>query len=72
MSASIKVGDTVKWKWGGGEGRGMVVKRYTRKITLTLKGSEVTREASDDEPAFRIKQADGDVVLKSASEVGKA
>jgi hypothetical protein len=67
MSASIKAGDMVKWKWGGGE----VVKRYTRKITLTLKGSEVTREASEDAPALRIEQADGDVVLKSASEVDK-
>jgi N-methylhydantoinase B/oxoprolinase/acetone carboxylase alpha subunit len=71
MSASIKAGDMVKWKWGGGEGRGKVVKRYTRKITLTLKGSEVTREASEDAPALRIEQADGDVVLKSASEVDK-
>ncbi|WP_299968723.1 DUF2945 domain-containing protein [uncultured Roseobacter sp.] len=62
-------GTKVEWDWGNGTGTGKVVKKYTRKTTLTIKGSEVTRDASDDKPAYRIEQEDGDEVLKSHSEV---
>lgn len=65
-------GDKVKWEWGNGEGTGTVQKKYTRKTTLKIKGSEVTRDASEDEPAYRIEQEDGDEVLKSGSELKKA
>ncbi len=69
---SISEGDRVKWDWGNGTGTGKVVKRYEQKITLKIKGSEVTRNASADEPAFRIEQEDGDEVLKSITEIEKA
>lgn len=65
-------GTKVEWDWGNGAGTGKVVKKYTRKTTLTIKGSEVTREASEDEPAYRIEQNDGDEVVKSGSELRKA
>lgn len=65
-------GDKVTWQWGEGSAEGKVVKRYTQKITLTLKGTDVTRDASEDCPAYRIEQADGDEVLKSASEIERA
>jgi len=70
--AEFKEGDTVEWNWGNGTGRGEIVQKYTRKITLTLKGSEVTRDASDHEPAYKIRQDDGDEVLKSGSELTTA
>ncbi len=70
--AHPKEGDKVKWSWGNGTAEGEVVKRYTQKITLTLKGTEVTRDASDDCPAYRIEQDDGDEVLKSATEIESA
>ena len=65
-------GDKVKWNWGNGTGTGKVVKKYTQKITLKIDGNEVTRDASDDEPAYKIEQEDGDEVLKSGSELKKA
>ena len=65
-------GEKVKWDWGNGTGTGKVVKKYTQKITLKIDGSEVTRDASDDEPAYKIEQEDGDEVLKSGSELKKA
>ncbi len=65
-------GDKVQWKWGNGTGKGTVTKVYTRKITKTIKGAEVTREASDDAPAYLIEQKDGDEVLKSGSELDAA
>ena len=72
MSKSYSEGDKVKWEWGNGTGTGTVEKVYTRKITRKIDGSEITRDASDDEPAYFIKQDDGDEVLKSHSEVSKA
>ena len=69
---SYSEGDEVKWNWGNGTGTGKVTKKYTQKITKTIDGSEVTRDASDDEPAYLIEQDDGDEVLKSGSELSKA
>jgi hypothetical protein len=68
---SYSEGTTVEWDWGNGTGTGTVTKVYTQKITLKIKGSEVTRNASKDEPAYRIEQQDGDEVLKSHDELRK-
>ena len=72
MAGNYKVGDTVKWKWGDGYGEGKVTERFTAKVTRTLEGTEVSRNASDDEPAYLIEQDDGSSVLKSDSEIEKA
>ena len=69
---AFSTGDTVSWKWGDGSASGKIEKIYTRKITLKIKGSDVTRDADEDCPAYKIKQDDGDVVLKSQSELSKA
>lgn len=65
-------GDSVKWDWGEGTGSGTVTKVYTQKTTVKIKGTEVTRDASEDCPAYLIEQQDGDEVLKSQSEVSAA
>lgn len=72
QDSSIDVGDEVEWQWGSGTGTGKVTERFTEKVTRTIDGSEVTRNASDDDPAFLIEQDDGDEVLKSGSELSKA
>jgi len=69
---AISVGDTVKWSWGDGTGTGTVKQVYTQKVTKTIKGTDVTRKATDDEPAYLIEQEDGDRVLKSVTEVDPA
>lgn len=65
-------GDSVEWDWGNGTGEGKVVERFTEKVTRTIKGTEVTRKASEDDPAYLIEQDDGDRVLKSHSEIKSA
>ena len=70
--AKYSEGTKVQWDWGKGTAEGKVDKVYTRKTTRKIKGTEVTREASEDEPAYLIVQSDGDEVLKSHSEVKKA
>ena len=70
--SGYNVGDKVEWNWGNGTGTGKVSERFMRDVTRTLKGSEIKRKASDDCPAYLIRQEDGDEVLKSHSEVSKA
>lgn len=65
-------GDKVEWDWGHGTGQGEITKVYTQKTTVTIKGSDVTRDADEACPAFLIEQDDGDAVLKSASELRQA
>ena len=71
MASSYNKGDRVSWEWGNGRAEGKVAETFTEKVTRTIKGSEVTRNASDDEPAYLIEQDDGDRVLKSHSELKK-
>ncbi|MEO1138162.1 MAG: DUF2945 domain-containing protein [Pseudomonadota bacterium] len=69
MTQRISIGDTVEWDWGTGTAQGKVTQIYTEKVTKSLQGAEVTRNATDDEPALLIKQKDGAEVLKSTTEV---
>lgn len=59
----------MQWNWGEGTARGRVVERFTRRVSRTLDGTEVTRDADDDNPAYLIEQKDGGRVLKSHSEL---
>lgn len=72
MSKDFKANTQVKWTWGQGEATGKIIKKYTESITKTIKGTEVTRNATKDDPAYLIEQSDGDQVLKSHSEIEKA
>ena len=72
MSAHFEVGDKVKWNWGSGEAYGEIRRVYTRKVTRIIKGSEITRNGTEAEPAYDIVQDDGDEVLKSQSELDLA
>ena len=69
---SYSEGDKVEWSWGNGTGTGTIKKVYTQKRTLKIDGTEVTKDASEDSPSYRIEQEDGDEVFKSHSEVKKA
>lgn len=71
MSHDIHIGDEVTWNWGNGTGTGKVTERFTSKVTRTISGAEITRNATEDNPAYLIEQDDGDRVLKSGSELSK-
>ena len=72
MSKDFSKGDHVEWSWGNGTGTGKVTEKFTSKVTRTIDGNEVTRDASDDEPAYMVEQEDGGRALKSGSELSKA
>ena len=69
---SIRKGSTVTWKWGQGTAEGTVTAVHHDKVTRTIKGSEITRNGSDDDPAYEIEQDDKTLVLKLRSEVEQA
>ncbi|MBS45242.1 MAG: DUF2945 domain-containing protein [Nocardioides sp.] len=68
----IRSGSEVRWKWGSDHASGTVTEVHHDKVTRTTKGNEITRNGSDDDPAYVIEQEDGTTVLKLRSEVEKA
>jgi hypothetical protein len=62
----------VRWNWASGTATGTIREVHKDKVTRKLKGSEITRNGSADDPAIVIEQEDGDHVLKLVSEVDKA
>lgn len=68
----MRRGTRVKWDWGRGTATGQIAETYDHKVTRTLKGSEITRKGSSDDPALLIEQCDGAQVLKLSSEVDRA
>ena len=68
-SNSFRTGQYVEWDWGDGKGQGRIAERYERDVTRTLKGSEITRHGDADNPAYLVRQDDGDEVLKLSSEL---
>ena len=71
MTNKYSKGDEVKWNWGNGEGTGKVEERFERRVQRTLNGSKVVKNGTEDNPAYLIKQDDGDEVLKEGSELSK-
>ena len=68
---TIRVGSEVEWKWGRSKGEGKVAEKFTKDVERQIKGKTIKRKASAEEPAFLIRQENGDRVLKSQSEVSK-
>lgn len=64
-------GTQVKWKWGNGYGHGKVQSSFTEKVTRKIDGQEITRDGSQDNPAYYVKVEDGNNVLKLHSELEK-
>ena len=64
-----KVGDDVSWNWGNGSAKGTIKQFYKERVTKTIKGTKVVRDADGDNPAYLIEQDDGNLVLKSDSEI---
>ena len=70
--AKFQKNQYVQWNHGSSTAKGQITDTFKEKVTRTIKGNEVTRNASDDNPAYLIEQEDGDEVLKSESELEAA
>jgi hypothetical protein len=69
---NMKVGDKVRWHWGSGTATGTVKEVIPESVARSLKGAEITRHGTPENPALFIEQEDGDGVLKLASEMEPA
>ncbi|TWT90452.1 hypothetical protein Mal64_08410 [Pseudobythopirellula maris] len=72
MASVFEEGQRVKWKWGEGYGQGRVKSRFTKRVTRKIEGNEVTRDGSQDNPAYYVETEDGGKVLKLWSELESA
>ena len=68
---AIRTGTTVKWKWGSSWAEGTVKEVHHDDVSRTTKGEEVTRNGTEDNPAYVLEQEGGDRVLKLHSELTK-
>ncbi|MAC12565.1 DUF2945 domain-containing protein [Novosphingopyxis sp. YJ-S2-01] len=71
-SNSFQTNQYVEWDWGNGTAKGQIEERFEKEVTRTIDGSEITRKGDEDNPAYLIKQEDGDKVLKLGSELRAA
>jgi hypothetical protein len=67
----MKKGEKVNWNWGQHEAEGKISEKFDQPVEKKIKGSKVKRNASKEEPAYLIKQSNGNQVLKSESELSK-
>jgi hypothetical protein len=67
----FRKGQKVSWSWGDGTAHGKVEERFTDKVTRKIKGKSITRKADADNPAYLVRQEDGDRALKSESELSR-
>ncbi|HET9501960.1 MAG TPA: DUF2945 domain-containing protein [Hymenobacter sp.] len=68
----MRKGTTVSWKYGTGTATGKIESVHKEHISRKIKGSEITRNGTADDPALVIVQENGDKVLKLQSEVKEA
>ena len=71
MTQAYSVGSTVRWSWGQGEAKGKVADVFKKRVQRTIKGSKITRRASEKNPAYLVEQSGGGRALKSHSELQK-
>ena len=65
----MRKGDKVHWNWGEWQAQGTIVEKSEKTIKKKIKGTEVKRKASKEEPSYVIKQENGNEVIKSESEL---
>jgi hypothetical protein len=68
----MRKGTQVSWKYGTGTATGKIESIHKEPITRKLKGHDITRNGSADDPALVIVQENGDKVVKLQSEVKAA
>jgi hypothetical protein len=68
----VESGDRVRWRWGAGEGEGVVREVRRERMEREIDGSTIARNGTDENPACLIEQESGQLVLKLSSELRRA
>lgn len=69
MTTAYRKGSTVSWSWGQGTAKGTIDEVFKKPVSRMIKGKRIRRNASDEKPAYLVKQEDGAKALKSHSEL---
>jgi len=69
VTTTFKPGTDVTWRWGAHKAEGRVEQVFTEPVARTIKGTEVRRNASPENPAHLVTQPRGGYALKSHSEL---
>lgn len=69
MTTALREGTEVTWRWGAHTAKGRIEQVFTEAVTRTIKGTEVRRNASPENPAYLVTQPRGGYALKSHSEL---
>jgi phage-related protein (TIGR01555 family) len=69
VKSDASVGEEVSWNYGTGKGYGRVIRVHKKPVTRIIKGSQITRNGTPDNPALEIMQESEGLVLKLSSEV---
>ena len=57
MTTTLSKGAEVTWRWGAHTAKGRIEQVFTEPVTRTIKGTEVRRNATPDNPAYLVTQA---------------
>ncbi|RFP63671.1 DUF2945 domain-containing protein [Hymenobacter lapidiphilus] len=68
----MRKGTQVSWKYGTGTATGKIEQTHKETVSRKIKGAEITRHGTPENPAYLIVQENGDKVLKLKSEVTAA
>ena len=72
MAEHLSKGTHVSWAWGAHRAEGIVAQKFTSRVKRTIKGKTIVRNATEEEPAYLVRQTDGGQALKSQSELTRA
>lgn len=69
--ANFKVKEKVQWSFVGRPILGTVEEIFFESVTKTIKGKKITRNGSEEKPAYLVKSEAGNIALKLESELKK-
>lgn len=67
--AKFRKSSKVEWKWLGRPITGVVEEVFKSSITKTIKGKNITRHGTAENPAYLVKSDAGNFALKLESEL---
>lgn len=69
ISLPFKKGDKVQWKWLGSTIEGTVEECFTSPVVREIKGKNIKRNGSPENPAYLLRSEAGNLALKLGTEL---
>jgi hypothetical protein len=69
MSSKFSIGAKVQWQWLGRPILGVVEEIFFEPVTKSIKGKNIKRNGSKENPAYLFKSDAGNIALKLGAEL---